>query len=163
MAKRTLLDHVPIPADQIHRIHAERPDPEMVALEYQAEIAATFAAPPTSEPPAFDLILLGLGRDGHTASLFPFTRALRETRRWVLSNYVPKLGVNRLTLTLPILNRARSLVFLISGTDKASTLQAVLRGSADPERLPAQLIRPASGRLLWLVDRDAAKGLRVVV
>lgn len=162
MAKRTLLDHVPIPTDQIHRIQAERSDPDVVARDYQTEIATTFGTTPAGEPPAFDLILLGLGRDGHTASLFPSTQALLEISRWVSSNCIPTLKVNRLTLTLPILNRALMILFLVSGVDKASTLQAVLRGPADPERLPAQLIRPASGRLLWLVDQDAAKGLGAV-
>jgi 6-phosphogluconolactonase len=156
MAKATLLDRVPIPADRVHRIQAERPDLNVTAREYEAEIASVFAVPPTGDPPSFDLILLGLGPDGHTASLFPHTETVRETRRWVVPNHVPTLKTDRVTLTAPILNRAATVLFLVAGTDKAPALQAVLEGPADPDRLPAQLIRPTAGRLIWLVDRAAA-------
>lgn len=156
MAKATLLDRVPIPADRVHRIQAERSDLNVAAREYEAEIASVFAVPPTGDPPPFDLILLGLGPDGHTASLFPHTKALRETGRWVVRNHVPTLKTDRVTLTAPILNRGATVLFLVTGADKASALQAVLEGPSDPERLPAQLIRPTSGRLTWLVDRAAA-------
>ena len=159
MAKVTLLSRVPILADQIHRMQAERKDLDAAAGEYEAEIARTFAAQPPGEPPAFDLILLGLGADGHTASLFPHSEALQETKRWVVPNYIPKLKVNRLTLTPPILNRAAMILFLVSGGEKATVLQAVLDGPPDPERLPAQLIRPVAGRLVWLVDQAAASRL----
>ena len=159
MAKVTLLNRVPILADQIHRMQAERKDLDAAAGEYEAEIARTFAARPPGEPPAFDLILLGLGTDGHTASLFPYSDALQETERWVVPNYIPKLKVNRLTLTAPILNRAARILFLVSGADKAAVLQAVLDGPPDPERLPAQLIRPVAGRLLWFIDQAAASRL----
>lgn len=159
MARATLLSRVPIPANQVHRMQAERADLDAAACEYEAEIVRTFAAHPPDEPPAFDLILLGLGTDGHTASLFPYTRALRETRRWVAPNYISKLKANRLTLTTPILNRAATVLFLVSGADKSSVLQAVLEGSPDPERLPAQLIRPVAGRLVWLIDQAAASRL----
>jgi len=159
MARATLLSRVPIPANQVHRMQAERADLDKAASEYQAEIAKTFAAQPPDEPPAFDLVLLGLGTDGHPASLFPYTPALQETKRWVASNYIPELKANRLTLTPPILNRASMILFLVSGGDKAAVLQAVLEGSHDPERLPAQLIRPVAGRLVWLVDQAAASRL----
>ncbi len=159
MARATLLSRVPMLADQIHRMQAERKDLDAAASEYEAKIARTLAAQPPDEPPAFDLILLGLGTDGHTASLFPYTRALRETKRWVASNYIPELKANRLTLTPPILNRAAMILFLVSGVEKAAVLQAVLEGSPDPERLPAQLIRPVAGRLVWLVDQAAASRL----
>lgn len=159
VAKATLLSRVPVPADHVHRMQAERADLDAAASEYEAEIARTFAAHPADEPPAFDLILLGLGIDGHTASLFPYTQVLRETTRWVAPNYVPKLEANRLTLTAPILNRAATILFLVSGTDKASVLQAVLEGPPDPEQLPAQLIQPVAGRLVWLVDQAAASRL----
>ncbi|MBI4380088.1 MAG: 6-phosphogluconolactonase [candidate division NC10 bacterium] len=159
MAKATLLDRVPIPADRAHRIEAERPDLNVTAREYEAEIASVFAVPPTGDPPSFDLILLGLGPDGHTASLFPHTEALRETGRWVVRNHVPTLKTDRVTLTAPILNRAATVLFLVAGAEKASALQAVLEGPSDPERLPAQLIRPTSGRLMWLVDKAAASQL----
>lgn len=159
MAKESLLSRVPIPANQVHRMQAERADLDAAAGEYESEIARTLAAQPPDEPPAFDLILLGLGPDAHTASLFPYTRVLRETRRWVAPNYIPELKAHRLTLTLPILNRAATILFLVSGIEKAAALQAVLEGPPDPERLPAQLIRPVAGRLVWLVDQAAASRL----
>jgi 6-phosphogluconolactonase len=159
MAKATLLDRVPIPADRVHRIEAERPDLNVTTREYEAEIARVFAVPPTGDPPSLDLILLGLGPDGHTASLFPHTEAIRERARWVVPNHVPTLKTVRVTLTAPILNRAATVLFLVTGADKASALQAVLEGPADPDRLPAQLIRPTSGRLIWLADRAAASML----
>jgi 6-phosphogluconolactonase len=159
MARAALFSRVPIPAKQVHRMQAERADLDAAASEYESEIAKVFEIRPTDEPPMFDLILLGLGPDGHTASLFPYTPALQETKRWVVSNYIPKLKVNRLTLTPPILNRASTILFLVSGADKASVLQAVLEGPPDPERLPAQLIRPVAGRLVWLVDQTAASRL----
>lgn len=156
MAMATLLSRVPIPADQIHRMQAERVDLDAAASEYEAEIASAFAVTATGGPVSFNLILLGLGPDGHTASLFPYTRALQETTRWVVSNYIYKLKANRMTLTAPILNRAATILFLVSGAEKAFTLQAVLEGPQDLERLPAQLIRPVDGRVVWLVDQAAA-------
>lgn len=159
MVRATLLRRVPIPADQIHRMQAERADLDAAAGEYEAEIAGTFVTQPPDEPPAFDLILLGLGTDGHTASLFPYTPALREIRRWVTPDYIPALKANRLTLTTPILNRATTILFLVSGVEKAAALLAVLEGPLDPERLPAQLIRPVAGRVVWLVDQAAASQL----
>jgi 6-phosphogluconolactonase len=156
MAKAALLDRVPIPADRVHRMQAERNDLDLVAREYEAEIARSLGVPSGADPPAFDLILLGLGPDGHTASLFPHTKAVRERTRWVVRNHVPTLKTDRVTLTTPILNQASMVLFLVTGADKASALQAVLEGPSDPERLPAQLIRPKSGRLIWLVDRAAA-------
>lgn len=159
IARTALLSRVPIPTNQVHRMQAERTDLDAAAVEYEAEIAMAFAAQPSDEPPAFDLILLGLGPDGHTASLFPYTQALQERRRWVAPNYIPTLQANRLTLTTPILNRAAMILFLVSGADKAAVFQAVLEGPPDPERLPAQLIRPLAGRLVWLVDQAAASRL----
>lgn len=159
MAQAALLSRVPIPANQVHRMEAERADLDTAAHDYEAEIARTFAVQPSGAPPVFDLILLGLGIDGHTASLFPYTHALRETMRWVVPNYISTRRVNRLTLTPPILNRAGTILFLVSDRDKASILQEVLQGPADPERLPAQLIRPPAGRLMWLVDQAAASRL----
>jgi len=156
MAKAALLDRVPIPADRVHRMQAERDDLDLAAREYEAEIALSFSVPTGGEPPAFDLILLGLGPDGHTASLFPHTKAVRERARWVVRNHVPTLKTDRVTLTAPILNQASMVLFLVAGADKAPALQAVLEGPADPDRLPAQLIRPRSGRLIWLVDQAAA-------
>jgi 6-phosphogluconolactonase len=110
--------------------------------------------------PRFDLIFLGLGPEGHTASLFPGTQALHETRRLVVSTWVGKFFTDRITLTPAVLNNAAGVIFLVSGDDKALALKAVLEGNYEPEQLPAQLIRPAHGRLLWLVDRAAASLLQ---
>lgn len=159
MAHAALLAKVPISSARVHRMHAERDDRDAAAREYSVEIAKTFAVAPAGEPPVFDLILLGLGPDGHTASLFPHTEAVRERRRWVVRNYVPKFQADRITLTPPILNRGETILFLVAGADKAPVLQEVLEGPLDPDRLPSQLIRPAAGRLVWLVDRAAASQL----
>ncbi len=163
MAKRALLDKLSLPARQIHRMPADRSDLAAAARDYQSEIAATLGAPADGQPPAFDLVLLGIGSDGHTASLFPHTAALDEANRWVVANPVPKLNVTRLTLTPLILNRARHILFMAGGADKASVLAEVLEGPPDPQRLPSQLIAPPPpGRVTWLVDLAAARNLRHV-
>ena len=156
MAHEAMLKKLPIPAGRIHRLQAERADRDAATADYQAEIARVFGIPPTADPPAFDLVLLGMGPDGHTASLFPHTAALEERTRWVVANHVPKLGADRLTMTTAVLNRAACVLFLVAGADKATTLAEVLEGPADPARLPAQLTRPHPGTLEWLVDRAAA-------
>jgi 6-phosphogluconolactonase len=107
--------------------------------------------------PRFDLILLGMGPDGHTASLFPGTAALHESQRLVVANWVEKFHAYRITLTLPVFNNAVCVLFLISGEEKAEMLHAVLQGHGQPARFPAQLICPTSGEMLWLVDQDAAR------
>ena len=155
MAREAMLAHLPIPAEHIHRIEAERSDREAAARDYESAIARVFGVSSGAEPPAFDLILLGMGPDGHTASLFPHTQALDETRRWVVPNHVPQLHTDRLTLTRPILNRARHVLFLVAGADKAERLVEVLVGPDDPKRLPSQSIQP-DGQLLWFVDAAAA-------
>jgi 6-phosphogluconolactonase len=160
MATGALLDRVPVVKQRVHRIQAERADRGAAALDYQREIAAAVGADPDGRPPALDLILLGMGADGHTASLFPWSPALSERRRWVVAHFVPTLGVDRVTLTVPLINRAREIRMLVAGPDKAGALAAVLEGPPDPERLPAQLIRPEAGRLIWLVDRAAAAKLQ---
>jgi 6-phosphogluconolactonase len=160
MAKEAMLSKLPIPPGHVHRIEAERPDRDAAARDYQAVIARVFGVDPAGPPPAFDLILLGMGPDGHTASLFPGTAALDEKTRWVVVNHVPKFAADRLTMTLPILNRAREVLFLVDGGDKAERLAEVLEGMPDPRRLPAQAVRPTDGRLLWYVDRAA--GARIV-
>lgn len=163
MAKHALLDKLGLPAGQIHRMPADRPDLDAAARDYQNEIAALFGVPSNGPPPAFDLVLLGMGPDGHTASLFPHTTALHETKRWVVANPVPKLTATRLTLTAAILNRARHILFLVSGAEKAGVLAEVLEGPSDPQRLPAQLIAPPPpGQVTWLVDLAAARNLRHV-
>ncbi len=159
-AHAALLAKVPVSPARVHRIQAERDDRVAAALAYEAEIARAFAVAPTGEPPVFDLVLLGLGPDGHTASLFPHTEAVRERWRWVVANHVPKLASDRLTLTSVILNRAANVIFLVAGDDKSVALAEVLEGRTDPEQLPAQLIRPIAGRIVWFIDRAAASRLR---
>jgi 6-phosphogluconolactonase len=103
--------------------------------------------------------MLGMGDDGHTASLFPSTEALKETRAWVVANWVEKFNTWRITLTAPAINRARHVLFTVTGAGKADRLRDVLRGESDPERLPSQLVRPAGGALEWFVDKAAAAKL----
>jgi 6-phosphogluconolactonase len=163
MARRALLDKLNLPPAQIHRMPADRPDLDAAARAYQAEIAAVLGAGAEGKPPAFDLMLLGMGADGHTASLFPGTCALGESTRWVVPNPVAKLNATRLTLTSPILNQARTVLFLVTGADKAAPLAEVLEGPSDTARLPSQLIRPVSpSRVIWMVDLHAASRLRRV-
>ncbi len=157
-ARVALLDPLELPAARIHRPEAERADLESAARDYEAEIARTLGGAPGA-PPAFDLVLLGLGRDAHTASLFPRTSALAETRRWVVPNFVPGLGSERLTFSFPLLNAAAEVVFLVAGAEKAEAVAEVLEGDPDPQRLPAQEVRPSAGTLVWLLDRAAASKL----
>jgi len=159
MAKEALLDHVPIPAERVHRIPAERPDVAAAAADYEAELARVLGGTPGGPPPALDLILLGMGPDGHTASLFPGTAALAEQRRWVVANWVPKFNANRITLTYAVLNRGAHVLFLATGADKADVLREVLEGPDDRQRLPSQGIRPEAGGPAWLIDRAAAARL----
>jgi len=152
-AKEALLDPARIPTEQVHRIEAERP-PEEAAERYEAEIRTAFGTGP-SEVPRFDLVLLGLGPDGHTASLFPGTAALEEHERLVVANEVPGKGT-RITLTWPVLDAAARVAFLVEGAGKASIVHAVLDG---PEGVyPAQRVQPNHGRLLFLLDAPAAGG-----
>jgi 6-phosphogluconolactonase len=159
MARETLLLKAPITSDQVHRVPTERGDPAMVAELYEADIRRDMNVLP-GQLPRFDLILLGMGPDGHCASLFPHTDALRVRDRLVTANYVPKLDANRITLTVPVINNAAAAVFLVAGADKADALAAVLEGTHDPETYPSQLIAPEHGFLHWLVDRAAAAKLR---
>lgn len=160
MAREALLDAVAVrsgPVDrQIHRLQGELP-PSAAAQRYEAELAACFGVEPGSGFPAFDLILLGMGADGHTASLFPGSPALAETRRWVVANEVATLGATRLTFTLPLLNAARAVLFLVAGADKASRLEQVVKRTAPA--WPAQLVRPHGADPEWLVDAEAASRL----
>lgn len=158
MAREALLDRSPIPPENIHRMPTEFEDPGDAAAEYERTLKAFFRVP-VGELPRFDLILLGMGDDGHTASLFPGTAALAEQERWVTANYVEKLATHRLTLTVPVINHAANVVFLISGEAKASVLREVLEGGYQPERFPSQFIRPEGDKLLFILDRAAAKEL----
>ncbi len=158
MAVETLLSKVPVGQDQIFRIPAELPDPAVAARDYADVLRETFELS-EGEVPAFDLIFLGMGPDGHTASLFPHTEALEEIDELVAPNYVPKLNTNRITLTVPVLNASSAIAFLVAGQDKADALAAVLEGPYDPDTYPSQLVSPVAGELLWLVDAAAAAKL----
>ncbi len=152
LAERALLVKAPIPRERIHRMRGEL-EPERAAAEYQRELRRVFRVPAPAVP-HFDLLLLGLGEDGHTASLFPGSAALDETARLAAANYVKKLNAHRLTLTLPVINAARNVVFLVSGGKKAAALRQVMRGDGAP--VPAARVRPRDGRLIWFVDQAAA-------
>lgn len=160
MARLALLDHVPIPAENIFRMQGEI-TPQNAADVYEGILRAHFANVRSGQPPTatFDLVLLGLGSDGHTASLFPDTNALAETDRWVTANFVPQLETWRLTLTFPCINAARNVTFLVSGESKAERLRQVIHPSGKPADLPAALVRPQRGKLVWLVDEAAASHL----
>jgi 6-phosphogluconolactonase len=157
-AHEALLDTVPLHTSQIHRMAGERGDLAQSAREYEAELSRSFALKREQGFPSFDLVMLGMGKDGHTASLFPFTTALGEKSAWVVKNEVPQLGTDRLTLTAPVLNAARCVMFLVAGADKAVSLERVLEGPRNEIELPSQLISPA-GDLLWLIDEAAAARL----
>jgi 6-phosphogluconolactonase len=156
MAHAELLSKVPVPAVNVRRILAEQRDPESSARQYERTLQAFFRLPP-GQMPRFDLVLLGLGADGHTASLFPGTTAVHESWRLVAANWVEKLRTHRITLTVPVFNNAACVIFLVAGEDKATALRAVLEGVPGPERLPAQRIHPREGELMWLVDRPAGR------
>jgi 6-phosphogluconolactonase len=154
MTREALLDHVPLTPGQIHRIEGEL-DPQAAAHRYEATLRNNFGLE-GAQSPRFDLVALGMGPDGHTASLFPHTAALHETNLIVTANHVPQMDTWRVTLTWPVINAARSVFFLISGSDKAEVLNEVLTGPRDVERLPSQLIRPSSGILTLILDKAAA-------
>lgn len=163
MAKEALLDRVPIPPPQIHRIRGED-DPEQAAAEYELELRALLNREQCPQPERSegspDLVLLGLGDDGHTASLFPGRAAVHETERWVVAVPPPAGNMWRVTLTPAVLNRARNVTFVVSGSTKAQRLEQVLQGPFTPGVLPAQAIRPLEGRLTWMVDEAAGARLR---
>jgi len=149
MARQALLDRVPLDPAHLHPIRCH-PAPEQAAAAYEAELRHYFGR----HPPRFDLVLLGLGSDGHTASLLPAARALAAQQEWTAVTRRPQESFSRVTLTAPLLNQAALAVFLVTGGNKAETLRAVLSGRQPP--LPAQLIVPIHGRLLWLGDREGA-------
>ncbi len=166
MTNEALLSKVRIPRQNIFRIPAEVPDPERAAEEYGATLTAFFLAgpgenrtgtAPLSTVPRFDLVFLGMGPDGHTASLFPHTTALQAGEQVCVANYVEKFKAYRITLTAATINNARNVTFLAAGADKTETLKNVLEGSYQPDVYPSQLIRPHNGTLLWMVDEAAAR------
>jgi 6-phosphogluconolactonase len=158
MAEEAMLSKVPVAASNVFRAPTENPDAAAAAEAYEQTLKKFFAVE-AGQVPRFDLILLGMGPDGHTASLFPETAALREESHLVVANWVEKLRTSRITFTLTLLNAARCVAFLVSGTDKASALHEVLECNAPGEQYPAKLIRPADGKLIWFLDRAAASGL----
>jgi 6-phosphogluconolactonase len=158
MAHEAMLSKVPVPAGNVFRIPAEMKDAAAAAEAYEQTLRKFFGVEP-GHFPHFDLILLGLGPDGHTASLFPGTVALREKSRLVVANWVEKLKAHRITFTLPLLNAARKVMFLVSGTDKAAVLKSVLESDAPGEQFPAKLVQPDDGTVIWFVDRAAASEL----
>lgn len=152
MAREALLDHIRVAS--VYRMKGEL-SPEMAAAEYERDLQGFFGGVDT---PVFDLIQLGIGGDGHTASLFPNTPALDERDRWVAANPIQKLDTDRLTLTVPVLNAARAVWFLVAGEGKAEAVAEVLEGEADPHEYPSKLVRPEGGPL-WMLDRAASQRL----
>jgi 6-phosphogluconolactonase len=166
MAQKSVLDHVPVPADQIYRMQGEI-SPQIAADSYERLVRVHFATqrPEQTSQHTFDLVLLGLGDDGHTASLFPGSTSVQVQDRWVMADYVAPLGSWRLTLTPPCINAAYQIAFLVSGGRKAGVLSQVISpsesetGDTTP-RYPAETIQPAAGQLVWLVDEAAAAGFQ---
>lgn len=156
-ARRTLLDHVGVGPSRVNPVATENAEPRVGAQMYSAQLRTVFGV--VSGVPAFDLIFLGMGEDGHTASLFPETPAIHETDELVVANYVAKMDTYRITFSPPLLNAGREVVFLIAGAAKAETLARVLTGPIDVDTLPSQVIEPENGRLRWLVDEAAAAHL----
>jgi 6-phosphogluconolactonase len=157
MTRETLLDHVAIKPENVHRMQGEL-EPEVAAAQYEFDLRRTFRLE-GAEAPRFDVVTLGMGDDGHTASLFPHTHAIHEMGRLVVANQVPQKDTWRVTLTWPVINHAREVFFLIEGEAKAARLKEVFLGPKDVESLPSQLIWPASGILTLILDKAAAAQL----
>jgi 6-phosphogluconolactonase len=165
MVNESLLTKIAIPAENVCRVPAENPDAAAAAADYEAQLRRFFELRSGDRPgdrpgefPRFDLILLGMGPDGHTASLFPDSPALNEQSRLVVANWVAKLNAHRITLTFPVLNRAAEVLFMASGADKADMLRQVLEGKNTPP-FPSQRVQPSDGKLLWMLDEAAAAKL----
>lgn len=156
MADEAMLSRVPVPPENIHRMKGENPDAQQAADEYVEELRECFGGGGVKLP-RLDFVLLGMGPDGHTASLFPGSAALHEQEKWVVANWVEKFRTDRITMTAPLLNNAACVVFLVQGEEKAEPLQEVLYGARNAELYPSQLIQPLQGECHWLVDRPAAK------
>jgi 6-phosphogluconolactonase len=162
MVNESLLTKIAIPAENVFRVPADNPDAAAAAAEYETQLRRFFEIKSgelkPGEFPRFDLILLGLGPDGHTASLFPDSAALNEESRLVVANWVAKFNAHRITFTFPVLNRAAEVMFLASGADKADMVRQVLEGKNTPP-LPSQRVQPSDGKLLWMLDEAAAAKL----
>lgn len=151
MAKKNLLDGLQIPKANIHRVRGEI-EPLRAAADYEEDLREFFPHPKKT----FDLVLLGMGADGHTASLFPGSAALEESEKWVAANLIEKLNAWRITLTYPAINAAANVLFLVSGGNKAAALKSIIQGDSGGNQLPAGLVKPTDGKLIWLVDQEAA-------
>ena len=160
MAAETMICRVPLTKDQVVRIKGEYQDTEEAAREYEQALQSYFRLK-AGEYPRFDLLLAGMGNEGHTLSLFPGTRALHADTRIVVRNWVGKLYTERITLTALAASNAARIIFMVTGADKALALKGVLEGPYEPEQLPAQLLQPKNGKLLWLVDTAAGSMLSI--
>jgi 6-phosphogluconolactonase len=160
MATEAMISKAPLKPEQVTRIKGEYPDAEQAALEYEKALREYFRLK-DGEYPRFDLVLAGMGNEGHTLSLFPGTKALHADGRVTVRNWVGKLYTERITLTAPAASNAEQVIFMVTGADKAPALKAVLEGPFEPEQLPAQLIQPKNGKLLWLVDTAAGAMLSI--
>jgi 6-phosphogluconolactonase len=156
LAQQVLLSKIPVAASQIHRMPADEADRDAASAAYTDEMQRVFA---TSGVPNFDLIQLGMGPEGHTASLFPHQASLHEQQRLVMPVTVPKPPPPRLTFTPPILNAARHVLFLVTGSEKADAIHAILEGEYNPDEYPAQIVRPTNGEVVWMLDQGAASKL----
>ncbi len=156
MAYDTLLNHVPVPASQIHIMKTDIP-PEQSATEYEKILHQYF---PDTTQPTFDLVLLGMGDDGHTLSLFPGTAVVHEEKVWATSFFLKAQDMYRITLTKTVVNKSSHIAFLVTGDDKAAALKEVIKGAYDPDRYPSQVIKPSNGELYWFADEAAAKLLQ---
>jgi 6-phosphogluconolactonase len=154
MASESMITKAPLKPEQVHRMKGEYPDAERGAKEYEQDLRAHFHLK-DAELPRLDLVLAGMGDEGHTLSLFPGTKALHAQGRVVVRNWVGKLYTDRITITAPVANNAEMILFMVAGNEKALALKGVLEGPYEPEQLPAQLLQPTNGKLLWLVDEAA--------
>lgn len=157
MTQQAMLSKVNVPAERIHRVLTEK-EAQECASQYEQEVRTTVAAGPDGIP-QFDLILLGLGTNGHTASLFPYQPALHEKKKLVIAEYIDEVKMTRVTFSAGLINAGRQIVFISLGEDKATVVREVVTGPFDPERLPAQLIRPSHGKLTWILDAGSAAKL----
>ncbi len=162
MVNTTLLKSGLVPEANVHRVRAEMPDANMAALNYDVDVHSFFTPGMRTgidTLPHFDVVLLGMGPDGHTASLFPGTKALEEKQRWVVANWVEKFNSARITFTYPVINAARTVLLLVAGADKTDMMHEVLVSHRDEEVYPVQRVKPTDGRKVWLLDKAAAERL----
>jgi len=162
MAKETLLSKVPIPAANVHRIQTENPDAAKAAEQYDRELVKVFQLNGEDQMPRLDLIFLGMGPDGHTASLFPGTTAVHELKKRVVANWVPKFNTWRVTFTRPVINQAECVLLMVAGKDKTEAFAEVM-GQGSPDVYPVKYVQPTHGELIWLVDKVAAGNQQLAI